>query len=143
VTYRSEDASGNMTSALAVATVPHDLGHGPEPLLINLEHGVTPGMVHVYWSQVEGATGYDLITGDLGAVRFGGAQTWLGAVRTIATGVSTTSFSELPGAANPAPGRAFFYLVAWRNAEGWSSGYGTESAPWPRQPGCDGGCSGP
>jgi hypothetical protein len=42
----------------------------------------------------------------------------------------------------PPPGRAHFYLVEYRDAHG-TSGFGTESAPWPLEPeSCDGACPG-
>jgi len=50
--YQARDASGNTTSALGVVTVPHDLGTGPEPLLMNLEPDGTSGMAHLYWNEV-------------------------------------------------------------------------------------------
>src|SRR5262249_26336980 len=36
LTYMAADRSGNATPAIATITVPHDQGHGPEPLIMQL-----------------------------------------------------------------------------------------------------------
>jgi hypothetical protein len=81
-----------------------------------------------------------VINGDLGAVTQGNGETWLGPVRMMATGLAETSYTEDASGAMPATGHVIFYLIEWRDGGGLASGYGTESAPWPLQPTCDGGC---
>src|SRR5262249_5015614 len=44
LTYAATDASGNSTSALTIATVPRDLGQGPDPLSLRLENGGASGL---------------------------------------------------------------------------------------------------
>jgi len=141
LTYTVRDASGNTASALATVTVPLDEGSGPEPLLMGVEPDGAPGMSHIYWGAVPGAQIYDLIYGDLGQVTVQGGTVWLGRVRVLAAGQTGTSYSEGTTGATPPVGKAFFYLLQSRDGAGRATGYGTESAPWPRQPSsCDGGC---
>jgi hypothetical protein len=138
--YRAVDASGNGTPALAVVTVPHDQGQGPEPLLMRLEPDGTPGMVRLYWPATPGATGYDVISGDISRVTVENGTLSLGEVRVLARGTAATSLSEDDGSPIPPTGTAYFYLIQPRTDRG-GMGYGTESAPWPRLPAsCEGGC---
>jgi hypothetical protein len=140
LSYQAVDASGNNTPAFAVVTVPHDRGSGPEPLLLRLEAGGTPGMVHIYWAGIPGALGYDVISGDLSQAKVENGKLSLGAVRVLARGTTETSLAEDSSGVMPATGTAIFYLIQSRTDRG-GSGYGTESAPWPRVPeACEGGC---
>ena len=146
LTYAATDASGNATSALGVVTVPHDQGEGPEPLSVRLEPGGAPGMARVYWNAVAGAQAYDVISGDVANLKVDGNRVTLGTVRVPARLIMLVSFVEGEGssatAAGPPAGRAFFYLVQYRDAHGGSS-YGTESVPLPLEPlSCEGGCPG-
>jgi len=144
LTYAATDASGNQVSALTVVAVPHDLGQGPDPVSLRLEPGTAPGLARVYWNTVNGATSYDLISGDVASLRVDGNRITLGAVRVPARLSTATSFIEAAGSpgALPPPGRAYFYLVGYRDAHG-TSGFGTESVPLPLEPAsCDDGCPG-
>jgi len=49
LTYAARDASGNTASALGIVTVPHDLGTGPEPVMLNVERPGSAGTAHLYW----------------------------------------------------------------------------------------------
>jgi HYR domain-containing protein len=131
--YRAVDAAGNASPAVAVVTVPHDLGRGPEPLIVMLAPTTANG-AKAYWSSLEGATSYDVIRGDLAGLRFTGGVLSLGTVEVLAcTEPSQTWMEEGSGANNPAAGRGYFYLVeAW--TEAGPTGYSTESGPWPRIP---------
>jgi len=149
ITYTARDAAGNESSALALVTVPHDLGQGPDPLQIRAEPGGAHGTARLYWSAVAGAQGYDLISGDVASLRVEGDQISLGAVRVPARLLTGTAWTEGDASptgdatvALPAAGQAFFYLVQYRDAHGMS-GFGTESASLPREPAsCAGGCPG-
>ncbi|HYS05284.1 MAG TPA: hypothetical protein VEW47_08835 [Candidatus Dormibacteraeota bacterium] len=142
LTYRARDASGNATSALGVVTVPHDLGTGPEPLLMILEPGGAPALAHVYWNDVPGALKYDVIQGDLDQVTEQSGTLWLGPVRVLASGLPVASYTEGNTADIPTAGKAFFYLVQYWDAQ-TPSGWGTETAPWPEEPTlCDLACPG-
>lgn len=142
LTYSAVDASGNSASAVTTVTVPHDLGGGPDPLLMGVEPNGLPGMAHLYWSSAVGALGYDLISGDLAALKMESGRVSLGAVSVPARMTTTTSWSEAAGDPVPEGGRAFFYLVQYRDSCG-ASGFGTESVPLPREPtSCDGVCPG-
>jgi hypothetical protein len=141
--YTSADASGNRGSALAMFLVPHDLGSGPEPLLLRVDPNGQPGMAQVYWNAVAGAREYDLISGDLGNLAIQDGRVSLGEVRVLVRHSTGTSWMEGSGGIVPAPGKAFFYLVQYRSGGG-ESGYGTESAALPSEPSsCEGGCPGP
>jgi hypothetical protein len=141
IVYRVTDASGHISSALALVTVPHDLGQGPEPIDVRLEPNGTSGLARLYWSGVAGALGYDLISGGVESLAMRDGKVSLGVVRVLARGTSATSLLEsVADGPVPAPGKTVFYLIQYRDAAG-SSGYGTESAPASREPtACDGGC---
>jgi hypothetical protein len=143
LTYEAVDRSGNATPAIATVTVPHDLGHGPEPLLMQVAPATTGAKnVSIIWPAVDGATGYDVITGDLSAWRVANGVLDLGSGRVLTQGTTGTSLTEPVTAAMPAVGHGIFYLIQQHTAEG-AVGYGTESAPLPRAPeSCDGGCPG-
>ena len=146
LTYAARDASGNSASALAVVTVPHDLGEGPDPVSLRLEPGGAAGLARVYWSAVSGAQAYDVIAGDVASLKVDGNRITLGAVRVPARLITSASFTEGVGSpaasAIPPAGRAFFYLVDYRVGRG-TSGFGTEAVPLPLEPAsCDGGCPG-
>jgi hypothetical protein len=139
--YRAIDSSGNATPAFGVVTVPHDQGQGPEPLLMRLEptsSGVTSQ--RIYWPAVMGATGYDVIRGTLSQVHLQNGVTMLGAVSVLARSTAQTSLTEPSNAPVPPVGQGYFYLIQQRTDRG-GVGWGSEPAPWPREPGsCDGGC---
>jgi hypothetical protein len=141
LTYRATDGSGNATTALATVTVPHDLGQGPEPLLMQLEPAAGGGL-RIYWPAVFGAGAYDVITGDLQGWRVSNGALDVGPVRVLARETAATSLTEAAGAATPPLGHAFFYLIQQRTSHG-PAGYGTETAPLPRVAvNCEGGCPG-
>lgn len=142
VTYTAHDASGNTASAIGIATVPHDQGTGPEPVLMSLEGDGVPGMAHLYWNAVSGAEKYDVIQGDVSRISVSDGEIRLGAVHVLTSGQIEASCSEGSSGAIPASGRAFFYLVQYREGKN-ASGWGTESSPWPATPtSCDTGCPG-
>jgi len=135
---QAADASHNVASAMAAVVVPHDLGHGPEPLLLRVEPDAGSGGTHVYWPALAAGAVYDVIAGDLAAWRVDQRTVRLGAVRVLARHTAATSLVDAGPA--PARGRVLFYLVQGTR-DGTPTGYGTESAPWPRLPTtCDGGC---
>jgi len=139
--YRATDGAGNTTTASGVVTVPHDQGQGPEPVLMRLEPLADgSGAQRIYWPAIHDATGYDVIRGTLSEVRHENGVTNLGAVAVLARNTTVTTVSEPLTAPIPPVGEAFFYLVQERTADR-ATGWGSEPAPWPRQPGsCDGGC---
>jgi hypothetical protein len=140
LTYEATDGAGNVSSGVAVVTVPHDQGQGPEPLLMRVEPGGTPGMVRLYWPAVPGAVGYDVISGALSRIVVQNGTLSLGPVEVLARGTTDTEVSEGAMGVIPSTGECVFYLVQSRTALR-GVGYGTESAPWPRVPSsCDGGC---
>jgi hypothetical protein len=142
LTYSAMDAAGNASSALGLVTVPHDLGAGPEPVILGLEGDGSPGGVHLYWNAVAGAEGYDIIQGDVSRLAQSDGKISLGFVHVLTNGQSGTTYWEEANGAIPPPGSAFFYLVQYRNDDG-ASGWGTESSAWPAEPAaCDLTCPG-
>ncbi|HYS03661.1 MAG TPA: MopE-related protein [Candidatus Dormibacteraeota bacterium] len=142
LTYAARDASGNTASALGIVTVPHDEGTGPEPVMLSLEGDGTPGMAHLYWNAVSGAEMYDVIQGDVSQISVSNGEIRLGPVHVLAVGRTEASYSEGPIGATPITGKAFFYLVQYREGQN-ASGWGTESSPWPAEPSsCDIRCPG-
>jgi hypothetical protein len=139
--YRATDGAGNTATASGVVTVPHDQGQGPEPVLMRLEPLADgSGAQRIYWPAIHDATGYDVIRGTLSEVRRENGVTHLGAVAVLARNTTVTTVSEPLTAPIPPVGEAFFYQVQERIADR-ATGWGSEPAPWPRQPdSCDGGC---
>jgi sugar lactone lactonase YvrE len=138
IRLQAADASGHGAAATATIVVPHDLGHGPEPLLMRLEPGPSGAQTRLIWPGIAVGAAYDLIAGDLGAWRVSGGRLRLGSVRVLARGTAATSFVETDP--EPLPGHARFYLIQAK-APGITPGYSTESAAWPRVPdSCEGGC---
>jgi Thrombospondin type 3 repeat len=131
LTYRALDGSGNPTIALALITVPHDQATETEPLSIRLEPPGTQGMGRVLWSGVPGALAYDLIAGRLDSAAMNDGGVRLQTALEVSLGASQSSWTEPPDLPVPEPGKALFYLVQFHDAAG-ASGYGTASAPWPR-----------
>jgi hypothetical protein len=138
--YRAVDLAGNSIPGTAQVFVPRDQGQGPEPLMMHLERTGNGNQVRLYWPAVEGALGYDVISGELSALRVMSDTLSLGTVRVVARGTLDTAATEPTASPTPQAGHAFFYLIEQRTELG-ASGYGTESAPWPRVPAsCDLGC---
>jgi hypothetical protein len=139
--YRATDGAGNTATASGVVTVPHDQGQGPEPVLMRLEPLADgSGAQRIYWPAIHDATGYDVIRGTLSEVRRENGVTHLGAVAVLARNTTVTTVSEPLTAPIPPVGEAFFYQIQERIADR-ATGWGSEPAPWPRQPdSCDGGC---
>ncbi|HET6279011.1 MAG TPA: kelch repeat-containing protein [Candidatus Polarisedimenticolia bacterium] len=140
--YQAADVSGNVTAvpAVAMVMVPHDQGSGSEPLQLRVEPDGAPGMAHLYWPAVGGATGYDVIAADLAGVRIAAGRLSLGTVRVLARETTVPTADEGAAGTIPPLGGAVLYFIQMRDEQG-GTGYGTESAPWPRQPdACEGGC---
>jgi hypothetical protein len=106
---------------------------------MQLRHDGAPGQAHIYWPDLAGYLGYDLIVADLANAAVQGGVLTLDAARVLAQGTPATEVRE--GPANvPPPGSAFIYLLQQRDGLG-GAGYGTVTAPWPRVPiSCEGGC---
>jgi sugar lactone lactonase YvrE len=98
------------------------------------------GALRLTWPSVPGATGYDVIAGDLANWHAADGMLRLGDVQVLARNLNAASWREPKSTPPPAPGRTRFYLVQSR-AGTRTSGFGTESAPLPRLPtSCAGGC---
>lgn len=139
LSYTARDASGNASIVTTAVTVPLDAGTGPEPLILSVEPDGTGGGIRVAWNAVAGGVAYDVVVADLAAVRVENDRVSLGDVRVPLRGSGATIWTEDP-VTNPVPGSAHLYLVQYHHADG-PSGYGTESAPWPREPAsCEEGC---
>ena len=137
--YAATDASGNSTSATAVVSVPHDLGSGPEPIILQVSPAGSPDLTQLAWPSLPGATGYDVIRGDLRQITPAPNRILLGTVLVLARGTTQRSIID-ETAGCPQVGQAFFFLVQPRTQRG-GLGYGTESSALPLEPQiCDGGC---
>ena len=138
VTYHAVDTAGTEASGTGYVTVPHDRSGRTDPLAITLSD-TTAGSV-VAWDPVEGAVSYDVARGLLGGVTRSGDRTDLGALACVESGTASASTSGFEDSAVPAPGAAFFYVVAYEDAWGRST-YGTAEADLPRVSTMDG-CAG-
>jgi hypothetical protein len=125
--YLAQDSSGNGTNDDTTVTVPLEQNGNDEPLTILVGPGGAGTVVS--WGAVPGASAYDVVRGDLGAIQVAGSTLDLGAVICVEASSPDldTMGDEDPGI--PAPGQVWFYLVQYDG-----TGYGTESAPRPRQP---------
>ncbi|HET6279158.1 MAG TPA: hypothetical protein VFG08_10265, partial [Candidatus Polarisedimenticolia bacterium] len=140
LSYAATDASGNATPAVAIVTVPHDQGSGPEPLLMQLRTNGAPDRAELFWPAVPDAVGYDVISISRARIASTGNQTTFDAARVLLRGGNVTNVTEGPGDLVPQPGEAIIYFIQPRTAQG-GAGYGTATAPWPRVPlDCAGGC---
>jgi hypothetical protein len=138
--YRVTDASQNSAQGLAIVSVPHALGSGPETLLMQLEPNGLPGKAHIYWPSLADSLGYDVIAADLSNVSLVDEHLYLPSVQVLARGTQATSIEEGVDGPLPPLGKGIIYLIQQRTVEG-GAGYGTATAPWPRLPSsCDGGC---
>jgi hypothetical protein len=81
----------------------------------------------VSWESLPGATGYDVIRGDLGTLRATGGD-FLAATQTcLLNGQPDTSTSHSAG--SPDPGQGFWYLARTRDVVGkstYDSGYSSQ-----------------
>jgi hypothetical protein len=128
VTYRAVDGFGNGDSVTPIVFVPHDMGGVTEPLMIwAFENGV--GTV-AEWSDVPGALFYNVVRGELKDIREKNNVFHLGQLTCIASATTQASTVGSEDPEIPPLGEAFFYLVEYN--DGFSSGYGTESAFKPR-----------
>jgi len=136
--YRATDSSGNDASALGVVTVPHDLGEGPDGLVLRVQE-LPGGGWRWYWPQWGGAIAYDLVSGDLAAIALRPNQISLGTVEVLAR-ERLDPWLDDPPSRSPGARRCFFYVLEGRTERGgW--GYGETILPWPREPdACNGGC---
>jgi Tol biopolymer transport system component len=141
VIYGATDLGGNESSASSQIIVPHDLGSGPDPLVIHVEPNGTDCMAHIFWSAVSGASSYDVVAGEVGNLLVSDGAIRTGPVRRLARGLSGTSWTEGSAVTVPAVGKAFFYLVQYYDSGGNASGFGTESASLPRLVSPDSGAS--
>jgi len=138
--YRAADASGNAATSSATVSVPLASGPDPEPLILRLQIAGAGGLVRLDWDPVSGATAYDVISADCAAASVVNHVLTLGTVAVLARGTTTLFVTEAAGTPLPAIGSAQLYFIQSRTTSG-GVGYGTESAPWPRQPTtCPGGC---
>ena len=134
-TYTSWDASGNVATAVALVTVPHDVQQVTEPLMIvprNSDQGTI-----IEWAAVPAAQSYAAIRGNVAALKEMSENIDVGDVTCIASGLTAPTTLGHEDTVDPAAGEAFFYLVEYD--DGGRSAYGTVSASKPRAPRA-GGC---
>ncbi len=89
------------------------------------------------WSEVPGAFFYSVVRGDVRSLGETETSIDLGSVVCIETNSSAATTVGHEDGDLPAPGEAFFYLVAYN--DGWESSYGTDTAAKPRES-SGGGC---
>ena len=87
----------------------------------------------VRWNTLGPGVTYDLVRGDLGALRSLGGMVDLGVVACIENDSTDLSNRQATDAAAPAPGHGFFYL-ARQTPKGSGLGYGFSTANEPRVP---------
>ena len=130
VRYRATTAAGRTAEAVALARVPLNQNGVTDPVTLRVERATGNSSV-VRWAQVPNALYYNVIRGNLSAIRAWGGAIQLGPVTCIEHGSLDTTSDADP--ATPPSGSAFFYLVEYH--DGWSSSYGTASTTLPQVPG--------
>jgi penicillin G amidase len=124
LTYQATDASGNAGTSSGLVLVPHGVAGVVEPLTV-LVSGADA--TRLEWSTVAGAIHYDVVRGDLAALRIDGSDIELGNVTCIVHDSLATNTSGHEDTELPAPGQVFFYAVQFFDGIQESS-YGSESA---------------
>jgi hypothetical protein len=117
------DGSGNVGVSSGQVLVPHSMSDVIEPLDLVLSGSTA---THLQWGEVTGALHYDIIRGDLAALRIDGSNVNLGTVTCIEHDSPLTNTSGYEDAILPAPGQVFFYAVQFYDGIQESS-YGSES----------------
>jgi hypothetical protein len=123
LTYTATDDSRNSTTGHVDVFVPHSMANMVEPLTVNLSRGA---VTRVEWDEVPGAVNYDVVRGDLSALRVMGSDVNLGTVTCIESDSTDTTTAGREDSVVPAPGKAFFYLIQFNDGLQDSS-YGSMS----------------
>jgi len=123
LTYQATDDSGNAGSGSTDIGVPHSVSDIVEPLQVVLSGGAN---TRIAWGTVTGALHYDVIRGDLAALRIEGSDVNLGTVNCIERRSIDTDTSGDEDAEVPSPGQVFFYAVQFNDGV-TDSTYGSES----------------
>ncbi|HJQ97919.1 MAG TPA: hypothetical protein VJ826_06350, partial [Candidatus Polarisedimenticolaceae bacterium] len=123
LTYRATDDSGNSTTGSTTVFVPHSMANLIEPLTVNLSRGA---VTRVEWDEVPGAVNYDVVRGDLSALRVMGSDVDLGTVTCIENDSLDTTTAGREDSTVPQLGKAFFYLIQFNDGLQDSS-YGSMS----------------
>jgi cysteine-rich repeat protein len=123
LTYQVTDSAGNVATSSAEVLVPHAMSDVVEPLSLVLS-GATA--TRLEWGEVLGALDYDVIRGDLAALRIAGSNVELGTVACIERDSLDANTTGNEDTDLPAPGQVFFYAVQFYDGVQESS-YGSES----------------
>ena len=123
LTYQATDDSGNSTTGSVDVFVPHSMANMIEPLTVNLSRGA---VTRVEWDEVPGAVNYDVVRGDLSALRVMGSNVDLGSVTCVESDSTDTTTAGAEDSSVPALGKAFFYLIQFNDGLQDSS-YGSMS----------------
>jgi hypothetical protein len=135
------DGSGNQAAASTVIPVPHDRGGSTDPLSLTVSQAPSGTLVSWAWRGFRdlGDVAFDVVSGEIGAVRSGPHEVDLGDLRCVEGSSRAMSTAGREDARVPGPNRAFFYLVQYRDTgTGAASSYGEERAEKPRL--ASGGC---
>ncbi|MDH3284810.1 MAG: penicillin acylase family protein [Acidobacteriota bacterium] len=132
-TYTATDGSGNQTSGAATVFVLHDQGGKTDPLDIALEQN--GGGTAVSWAPVTGATFYNVVRVNLEDLVVNTDEYKFEPGTCIEAESTDENTFGNEDAALPEPGKAFVYMVEYK--DGKKSGFGTESAAMPRKVGQD------
>ncbi len=135
VVYTATDGAGNQASTSSSVIVPHDQGGVVEPVILAVQD--ESNGTHLDWTPVPGAFFYNVISGQVSAIRDTGSSYDMGATTCIEAASADTSTLGYEDISLPLPGEAIFYLVEY--VDGWNAGYGTDSAIQPRS--FTGGCT--
>jgi cysteine-rich repeat protein len=130
VTYSATDAGGNVTTASAAVSVPHDRGGMIDPLALSVA-GAQSSMAS--WGEVPEAQYYNVIRVDSRQIVEYKNKYSLGAVSCIKSRTRQLDTHGHEDAEIPPPGEFFLYMVEYADDNGRSS-YGTADAAKPRMP---------
>jgi hypothetical protein len=135
LSYQALDSHGNVGDRPLTVDVPHDIDGITEPLILRMEESMSGTIVR--WDPVPGARWYNVIVGDLAALRALPAADDSSSF-CVALGLSGLDTTGSEVNVDPDIGQAFFFLVEYDDGQEFEvdrpSGYGTESAPYDRTP---------
>ena len=130
IRYSFVDSSGNDVTLSAEARVDFDRLGITEPIEVTIRPDVSGG-TRVDWSDPFATSNYNVVRGNLGALRDAGNFIDLGAVTCIESGSGDLSTAGDEDMDTPAVGQAFFYLVEFVE-DGQRSSYGSVYLTKPR-----------
>lgn len=130
IVYSVTTEAGISSSATAFVTVPHDVGGVIDPMTLSIQETASGSVLS--WAEVPGANSYSVVRGEIGDLDFAADAIDLGSVTCIESRSKDLTTIGDEDAEIPPSGRAWFYLVEYRDPK--ASSYGSAFVTRPRLP---------